>query len=52
MLNQIFVNLPVVNLKRSVDFFTELGFTFSWGFEDLDGHLWDLFYMTPEHIQG
>ncbi len=133
MLNQIFVNLPVVNLKRSVDFFTELGFKFnaqftdetstcmivnetvyvmliehakfsafidkpiapststeaifafscstkddvialaekahslgarkinepedmgfmySWGFEDLDGHLWDLFYMNPEHIQG
>ena len=21
------------------------GFMFSWGFEDLDGHLWDLFWM-------
>ena len=29
----------------------DLGFMFSWGFEDLDGHLWDLFYMNPEHIQ-
>jgi uncharacterized protein len=132
MLNAIFVNLPVVSLKKSVDFFTALGFTFnaqftdetstcmivndkvyvmlvehakfsafidkpiaaststeaifsfgceskddviamatkahalgarkvnepedhgfmySWGFEDLDGHLWDLFWMNPEHVQ-
>lgn len=29
----------------------DLGFMFSWGFEDLDGHLWDLFWMNPEHIQ-
>ncbi len=131
MISSIFVNLPVENLKRSVDFFTELGFTFnaqftdetstcmiindtvyvmllehskfqgfidkpiapststeailafacespdevrqlsekaiamgarkinepedhgfmfSWGFEDLDGHLWDLFWMNPEHV--
>jgi predicted lactoylglutathione lyase len=27
------------------------GFMFSWGFEDLDGHLWDLFFMNPEHVQ-
>ncbi len=26
------------------------GFMFSWGFEDLDGHMWDLFWMNPEHI--
>lgn len=26
-------------------------FMFSWGFEDLDGHLWDLFWMNPEHVQ-
>jgi predicted lactoylglutathione lyase len=133
MLNSIFVNLPVVSLKKSVDFFTKLGFTFnaqftdetstcmilndkvyvmliehakfsgfidkpiapststeaifsfsceskdevvamaskahslgarkvneaedmgfmfSWGFEDLDGHLWDLFWMNPEHVQS
>mgnify|MGYP000520582926 FL=1 len=132
MISSIFVNLPVANLKRSVDFFTQLGFTFnaqftdetstcmiindtvyvmllekekfqgfidkpiadpstteailafacestdevralsekaielgarkvndpqdmgfmfSWGFEDLDGHLWDLFWMNPEHVQ-
>lgn len=23
------------------------GFMFSWGFEDLDGHLWDVFWMDP-----
>ena len=132
MLNSIFVNLPVVSLKKSVDFFTELGFKFnpqftdetstcmivsetiyvmlvehakfsafidkpiaasntteaifgfaceskdevlelagkaidlgarkvnepvdmgfmfSWGFEDLDGHLWDLFWMDPTFVQ-
>ena len=132
MLTSIFVNLPVANLKKSVEFFTKLGFTFnaqftdetstcmivnetvyvmllehekfagfidkpiapststeaifafacenadevrelsekafaaggrrvndpqdmvfmfSWGFEDLDGHLWELFYMNPEHVQ-
>ena len=29
----------------------DIGFMFSWGFEDLDGHLWDLFWMNPDHIQ-
>lgn len=132
MINAIFINLPIENLKRSVDFFSALGFTFnpqftgedstcmiigenmysmlverekfstfiekpiadkstvemlislscessdkvrelsekafslgarqindaedhgfmySWGFEDLDGHIWDLFWMNPEHVQ-
>lgn len=133
MFNQIFVNLPVANLKRSVEFFTGMGFSFnpkftneqstcmivsehifvmllerdvfqgfipkpiapadtteailsfacasteqvrelserafslgakqinelddkgfmvSWGFEDLDGHLWDLFWMDPAALEG
>ncbi len=132
MINAIFLNLPIENLKRSVDFFGALGFTFneqftgddstcmiigpnmyamlvehakfssfiekpiadkstvemlislscestekvrelsekafelggrqlndaedhgfmySWGFEDLDGHIWDLFWMDPAHVQ-
>ena len=132
MITSIFVNMPIANLKRSVDFFTGLGFTFnpqftsedttcmlvgpnifamllerdrftgfidkpvadssssevilslgcespdevrklaeaafalgarkvneiddkgfmiSWGFEDLDGHLWDLFWMDPKHVE-
>ena len=29
MHSQIFVNLPVKDLKRSVDFFTKLGYTFN-----------------------
>ena len=29
----------------------DMGFMFSWGFEDLDGHMWDLFWMNPDHIQ-
>ena len=29
MTSQIFVNLPVKDLKRSVDFFTALGFSFN-----------------------
>ena len=88
MFNKIFINLPIENLTKSVDFFTALGFTFnpqftdeqgtcmivaekafelgakrvndpedhgfmfSWAFEDLDGHSWDLFWMNPEHVQG
>jgi predicted lactoylglutathione lyase len=28
------------------------GFMFGWGFEDLDGHLWELFWMNPEHVQS
>ena len=28
----------------------DMGFMFSWGFEDLDGHMWDLFWMNPEHV--
>ena len=133
MITSIFINMPIANLKRSVDFFTGLGFTFnpqftsedttcmlvgpnifamllerdrftgfidkpvadssssevilslgcespdevrklaeaafalgarkvneiddkgfmiSWGFEDLDGHLWDLFWMDPKHVEG
>lgn len=25
-------------------------FMFGWGFEDLDGHIWELFWMNPEHV--
>ncbi|KGO95018.1 VOC family protein [Flavobacterium subsaxonicum] len=32
--NQIFVNLPVKELSRSVDFFTKIGFTFNPQFTD------------------
>ena len=33
---KIFVNLPIENLKRSVDFFTKLGFTFNAQFTSED----------------
>jgi predicted lactoylglutathione lyase len=34
MATQIFVNLPVKDLKRSIDFFTRLGYTFNPKFTD------------------
>jgi len=37
MATKIFVNLPVRNLKNSVDFFTKLGFTFDPKFTDETG---------------
>jgi uncharacterized protein len=134
MFKQIFVNLPINNLKQSVAFFTQLGFTFNaqftnetstcmivsddifvmlleherfkeftpkaiadatqttevilalsvdsraeveemvkkavaaggatysepmdhgfmlqHGFQDLDGHIWEVFFMNPNHVQG
>ncbi|BDU11379.1 extradiol dioxygenase [Aurantimicrobium sp. INA4] len=35
---------------RKVNEPEDIGFMFSWGFEDLDGHLWDVFWMNPDHI--
>jgi predicted lactoylglutathione lyase len=29
----------------------DLGFMFQWAFEDLDGHIWELFWMDPAHLQ-
>lgn len=34
MITKIFVNLPVQNLDRSIEFFTKLGFTFNAQFTD------------------
>ncbi len=36
---------------RRVNDPTDQGFMFSWGFEDLDGHLWDLFWMDPANFK-
>lgn len=30
---------------------TDYGFMYSHGFQDLDGHVWDYFYMDPSHVQ-
>jgi predicted lactoylglutathione lyase len=27
------------------------GFMYGWGFQDLDGHLWEIFYMEPSAFQ-
>ena len=27
------------------------GFMFAWGFEDLDGHIWEVFWMNPDYVQ-
>ena len=35
------------NYKEPLD----MGFMFSWGFEDLDGHIWEAFWMNPNHVQ-
>lgn len=34
MANQIFVNLPVTDLQKSIDFFSKIGFTFNPQFTD------------------
>ena len=28
----------------------DMGFMFSWGFEDLDGHIWELGWMDPNFV--
>lgn len=33
---------------RAVNEPEDLGFMFSWGFEDLDGHLWNLMHMNSD----
>lgn len=37
---------------RKVNELEDNGFMVSWGFEDLDGHLWDLFWMNSEQVIG
>lgn len=36
---------------RKINEAEDRGFMYSWGFEDLDGHLWDLFWMDPSFVQ-
>ncbi|MCK6562879.1 VOC family protein [candidate division KSB1 bacterium] len=28
------------------------GFMYQWGFEDLDGHIWEYLWMDPAQVQG
>jgi predicted lactoylglutathione lyase len=27
------------------------GFMYQWGFEDIDGHIWEYLWMDPNHVQ-
>jgi predicted lactoylglutathione lyase len=29
----------------------DYGFMYQWGFEDLDGHIWEYFWMDPAYVQ-
>jgi len=29
----------------------DYGFMYQWGFEDLDGHIWEYVWMDPAHVQ-
>lgn len=29
----------------------DLQFMYQWGFEDLDGHIWELFWMDPSYLE-
>lgn len=29
----------------------DYGFMYQWSFEDIDGHIWELFYMDPSTVQ-
>ena len=41
MHQQIYINLPIKDLARSLAFFKALGCSF----EALDGHIWELMHM-------
>jgi predicted lactoylglutathione lyase len=30
----------------------DLGFMFSWAFEDPDGHIWECLWMDPAHLEA
>ncbi|MFA9277325.1 MAG: VOC family protein, partial [Rhodoluna sp.] len=55
MVNSLFVNLPIANLKKSVEFFTELGFTFNPQFTDEQSTCMiineNIFVMLLEHAK-
>ena len=63
MAKQIFVNLPIGNLKTSMAFYDAMGFKnnpqftnddaacmYSRAFTDPDGHIWEKFWMDPKAI--
>ena len=46
MHKQIFVNLPIAAGGRAPNPKQDHGFMYGHGFEDLDGHIWELVYMS------
>ena len=40
------ISLGARSFRDSYDY----GFMFGWGFEDLDGHLWEFFWMDQNHV--
>ena len=39
----VFINLPVRDLKASIEFYTRIGF---------DGHVWEFFWMNAESVDN
>ncbi len=59
MTKQIFVNLPVKDLNKTIEFFTELGFTFNPQFTDdnatcmiIDENIFAMFLVLGNIIHG
>ena len=47
---KIFVNLAVRDLKKSMDFFSALGFEFNPKFTD-EKAAWEVFWMDPKAVE-
>ena len=46
------VGLALANGAGQIREPQDLGFMYSWAFADLDGHIWEYFWMDPAHVQG
>ncbi|WP_054955301.1 VOC family protein [Paenibacillus dakarensis] len=46
------VNLALSAGGRATNDPVDHGFMYSWSFEDIDGHLWEVMYMDPSHVEG
>ena len=52
MATKIFVNLPVKDLKRSVEVFTKLGYTFNPQFTDETATCMGCDHANPDEVAG
>ncbi len=46
------VNKAVAAGGRTPNDKQDHGFMYQWGYEDLDGHLWEIMWMDPSAVQG